>query len=53
MVKYPKCMANDDFSEPPPKAESNNPIFIFLLNFVWVTSRGRGSVSAGFRGPVN
>ena len=32
----PKCMANDDFSEPPRRADSKNPIFIFFLAEVWV-----------------
>ena len=26
---FTKCMANDDFSEPPRRADSKNPIFIF------------------------
>ena len=42
-------MANDDFSEPPRRADSKNPIFIFFGYFwVWVTSGARGSVLVGF-----
>ena len=35
MVKFffTKYMANDDFSEPPRRADSENPIVIFLPNF--------------------
>ena len=43
-------MANDDFSEPPRRADSQNPIFIFPDFWVWVTSEARGSVSVGFWG---
>ena len=43
-------MANDDFSEPPGRAHSKNPIFIFADFWVWVTSEARGSVSVGFWG---
>ena len=41
-------MANDDFSEPPRRADSKHPIFIFFPE-VWVrvTSGARGSVSVG------
>ena len=42
---FTKCMANDDFSEPPRRADSKNPIF---EGRVRVTSRARGSVSEGF-----
>ena len=46
-----KYMASDDFSEPPRRADSKNPIFIFFLDFwVRVTSEARGSVSVGFWG---
>ena len=41
-------MANDDFSEPPQRADSKNPISIFGRICVRVTSGGRGSVSVGF-----
>ena len=44
---FTKYMADDDFSEPPRRADSKNPIFIF---WVWVTSEAQGSVSVGFWG---
>ena len=45
------CMANDDFSEPPRRADSKNAVFIFFADFwVWVTSEARGSVLVGFWG---
>ena len=48
---FTKCMANDDFSEPPRHADSKNLIFIFFAVFwVRVSSGARGSVSVGFRG---
>ena len=52
MVKifFTKFMANDDFSEPPRRADSANPIFIFADFWVWVTSEAQGSVSEGFWG---
>ena len=55
MVKicFTQYMANDDFSEPPRRADSKNPVFIFADFSVWVTSEARGSVSLGFRGHVN
>ena len=39
MVKkdFAKYMANDDFSEPPPCADSKNPIFIFADFWAQVT----------------
>ena len=42
----------DDFSEPPQRADSKNPIFIFFFaDFgVRVTSEAQGSVSVGFWG---
>ena len=46
-------MANDDFSEPPRRADSKIPVFIFFADFffwVWVTSEAWGSVSVGFWG---
>ena len=44
-------MAKDDFSEPPRRADSETPIFIFFADFwVRVTSEARGSVSLGFWG---
>ena len=42
-------MANDDFSEPPRRADSKNPIFFFDF-WVWVTSKAWGSDSVGFWG---
>ena len=47
----PKYMANDDFSEPPRRADSKNPNFLFFPDFwVRVTSEARESVSVGFWG---
>ena len=43
-------MANDDFSEPPRHADSKIPFSFFPDFWVWVTSKARGSVSAGFWG---
>ena len=43
-----KSMANDDFSEPPQRADSKNPIFIFAEFRVRATSGAWGSVSGGF-----
>ena len=43
-------MANDDFSEPPRRADPKNPIFSFSDFWVWVTSEAQGSVSVGFWG---
>ena len=47
-----KYMANDDFSEPPRRADFNNPIFVFFFAdfWVWVTSEAGASVSLGFWG---
>ena len=42
--------ANDDFSEPPRRADSKTPIFILCRILVRVTSAARGSVSVGFWG---
>ena len=50
MVNFflPKCMANDDLSEPPRHADSKI-LFSFFADFwVQVTSGARGSVSVGF-----
>ena len=30
---FTKCMANDDFSEPPRRADSKNPIFLFFASW--------------------
>ena len=43
-------MANDDFSEPPRRADSNDPIFIFCRFWVRVTYEAQGSVLVGFWG---
>ena len=44
-------MANDDFSEPPRRADSKISFSFFFADFwVWVTSEARGSVSVGFWG---
>ena len=38
-----KHMSNDDFSEPPRRADSKNPVFFFFSElWVWVTSGGQG-----------
>ena len=48
---FTEYMANDPFSEPPRRADSKNPIFIFFADFwVWVTSEAQESVSLGFWG---
>ena len=48
-VCFAKYMANDDFSEPPRRAGSKSPIFIYFADFwAWVTPGARGSVSIGF-----
>ena len=56
MVKFffTKYMANDDFSKPPRRADSKNPIFIFCEILGPGHLRGPG-VSLGkiFGGPVN
>ena len=46
-IFFANYMANDDFSEPPRRADSKSPVFIFFCQFsVWVTSEARG-VSLG------
>ena len=52
MVKFffTKCMANDEFSKPPRRADSKNPVFIFCRFLCLGHLRGLGSVSVGFRG---
>ena len=45
MVKFTKCMANDDISELP-----KIPFSLFAELWVRVTSGARGSVSVGFWG---
>ena len=45
-----KYMANDDFSEPPRRADSKIPFSFFADFWVWVTSEARGSVWVGFWG---
>ena len=47
---FTKYMANDDFFDPPRRADSKNPIFIFGRFWVQVTSGALGSVSVGFWG---
>ena len=46
---FTKYMANDDFLEPPRRADSKNPIFIFCRLGLGHL-RGPGSVSVGFWG---
>ena len=47
---FTKYMANDDFSEPPRRTGSKNPIFFFPDFGVWVTSKAWGSDSVRFWG---
>ena len=45
-----KYMANDDFSEPPRRADPKIPFSFFADFGVRVTSGAQGSFSGGFRG---
>ena len=47
---FTKCMVHDEFSEPPGRADSKNPIFIFCRLLGQGHLRGLGSVSVGFWG---
>ena len=47
---FTKCIANDDFSEPPRRADSKIPFSFFAEFRVRVTSGAKGSVPVGFRG---
>ena len=50
---FTKCMANDDFSEPPRRADSKNPIFFFSRFLGLGHLRGPGVRLGGILGVLS